>query len=310
MALGSRTTASLLAFLVVSAFPSYSSASEITVNVREAYGGTDCGSAQKTQLPGDIFLALAQKLDIGPLVRCPVAVGFSGEITRESIRPLREILSTMLKAAQPPPLISLNIASPGGDVAAALSFATFLREGKFHDLYVNVTRKGCSSACVFILAGAFHRSVNGPVGVHRPYLSEETVREMGYEDLQQTYDALLPTVRAFFRTVNVRESLADEMWQIPSHRMKFLSAAELASYGLSADDLVLTELRNAETRAACGADAPALQEDFLKLWGDCLDTSAGLRSDCATRMAEHPYCPCFAKRHPGLEMACSAGTER
>lgn len=310
MALGSPTTASLVAFLVVLAFPSNSSASEITVNVREAYGGTDCGSAPKAQLPGDIFLALAKKLDVGDLVRCPVAVGFSGEITRESIRPLREVLSTIRKAAEPSPLVTLNIASPGGDVAAALSFATFLREGKFHDLYVNVTRKGCSSACVFILAGAFHRSVKGPVGVHRPYLSDETVREMGYEDLQQTYDALLPTVRAFFRTVNVRESLADEMWQIPSHRMKFLSATELASFGLSADDLVLTELRNAETRAACGADGPALEEDFLTLWGDCLDTTSGLQSDCATRLAEHPYCPCFAKKHPGLAITCSAGTAR
>ena len=111
--------------------------------------------------------------------------------------------------------------------AAALSLAGFLREEKLHDVYANVTRKGCSSACVFILASAFHRSVNGPVGVHRPYLSEETVREMGYEDLQQTYDALLPTIRTFFRTVNVRESLADEMWQVPDRHGSAGSSARV-----------------------------------------------------------------------------------
>lgn len=310
MSLRSSAGASLLAFLAVSAVPSTSSAGEVTVDVREAYGGIDCGSAPKARLTGDIFLALAQKLDVGDLVRCPATVGFSGEITRAGVHTLRDVLSTMLKAAKRPPLVVLNIASPGGDVATALSFAGFLRQGRFHDVFVNVTRKGCSSACVFILAGAFHRSVNGPVGVHRPYLSEETVREMGYEDLQQTYDALLPTIRTFFRTVNVRESLADEMWQIPSHRMRFLSDAELESFGLSADDLVLTEKRNAEARAECGVDGPVLEEEFFRIWGACLDASSNFPADCAAKVAEHPYCPCFARKHPERAITCGASTVR
>lgn len=295
----------ILSGLAFFTLPSPSSAAEITVTVRESEDAYACNGAPKSELSGKAFLALASAADIRPYVQCMPAVRFSGEISRSDMQILREVISTVReRGGREDILLQLN--SNGGDVASALSFADFVRKGEYHFLHAMVLEKDqCISSCVFVLAGAFDRMVAGKIGIHRPYLSADTVREMGYDDLQKTYDALLPKVRAFFRGTNIRESLADDMWQVPSHRVRVLSRDELADYGLSQDDVVLTEQRNAGLRQFCGPDAPAYEEDWNKILGKCVDSKGVLSPTCMEeRLSQHPFCPCYKKSNPDDSPVC------
>jgi hypothetical protein len=304
--MGTRHLFLLLAFCVLglTVRPAESVATEITVRVTEVKTEADCfGKVPKppeTILSARTFLALAATNGARAFGNCPAYIKFSGEITKESMRTLREVV-TKLRAAGIKETL-LWVTSEGGDLPAALSFGRFLREGEYHNLEVMVVTR-CNSSCVFLLAGAFKRTPwTGKVGIHRPYLSPTTAREMGYKDLQRAYAGLLPQIKTFLKDANVKESLADDMWQIPSHQLKVLSDEELDAYGLSGNDAVLVEQENAKTRAECGNDAPSFEDDFWTTQMRCNEArgftkEGGLDPECIALLEKHPFCPCFMKKY-------------
>jgi hypothetical protein len=234
---------------------------------------------------------------------CDFEVSFDENISVVSMKVLYLVLSaTRYKT------ISLNLNSDGGDVVAALDFAAKIRRDKLYNVWFFVgDHDHCYSSCVLVLASGFVRNVYGEVGIHRPYFTEQGVNDMGYDSLKQAYDATLIKVKEFLNSVNINEKLATDMWFVPSNKVKILTAAELAEYGLSATDAVLKEQENADLRRTCGDVAPAAQEDFLAhVVPQCVDPATNiLDTKCINEKGrDHPFCKCFAEANPTEGIMC------
>jgi hypothetical protein len=234
---------------------------------------------------------------------CEFEVSFDEIISVASMEQLYSVLSAARDTT-----ISLELNSDGGDVNAALDFAAKFRRSKLDRVWFFVPERGhCYSSCVLLLASGFMRGVYGEVGIHRPYFTEHGANAMGYESLKEAYDATLIQVKNFLNSVNINDKLATDMWFIPSNKVKILTSAELAEYGLSAADAVLKEQENADLRRSCGDAAPAAQEDFLaRVFGPCVDPTTNIAdSKCINaRGSDHPFCKCFAEANPTEGIVC------
>lgn len=138
------------------------------------------------------------------------------------------------------PIVNVELDSVGGSVDAAIEIGRFLRAGEANAIVAEKER--CASACLFILAGAVTRTVNGSLGIHRPFL-ETPSRPMTTADVKRTMTQRQEQLRAFFREMNIAERLADDMMMIPSAQIKWLSPEEIGSYGLGVDDPVIKETK-------------------------------------------------------------------
>lgn len=120
----------------------------------------------------------------------------------------------------------LLLDSIGGSVPEALRMGRLLRETKFESL---VPSEGiCQGSCVYLLAAGTVRTVNGYVGLHRPYFTggdsaqaEQAARGQGY------------STSAYLRQMGVSDALLGDMQRIAPHQLKVLSPAELARYRLT-----------------------------------------------------------------------------
>ena len=118
-----------------------------------------------------------------------------------------------------------DVDSPGGQVFAALEIGRLLRrEGAL----VHMGRHAeCVSACVFVLMGAPEREIasDARIGLHRPSLGDPR------------RDTLVPSMSEqlaqYAEEMGVSRKIVDEMLAIPTTRVRFVTVAELASYGLS-----------------------------------------------------------------------------
>ncbi len=269
-------------------------------------GGCNNDPPPRYKMSANSFLVVAESGNLSDLGTCPITIHFDTSITTESAGTLKNVIDTARKKVRSTfVVVALN--SNGGDVWEALSVARHIRESD--DRYVMMavgTHDHCISACVIILAGGFKRSVAGEVAIHRPYLPADRVNRMGYSDLRQAYDAIYADLSQFFYEVNIDERLAKDMWQVPSHRVKVLSEYELATYGLSEDDAILTEINNSDLRAVCGENAPTHREDYFEnVLHPCMDSDANVDSECLNRRGrKHPYCPCIANANSSSGIIC------
>lgn len=130
-------------------------------------------------------------------------------------------------------LFSIN--SPGGDVEEAIALGNWIRQSKRAVLLVR-SNSICYSSCVFLVAGASVRFLDGQVGIHRPYFSS-----MPKGNINALLTALLAKTRAYMAKMNVREDLADAMFSTPPERIKILTKQELTDYRLSGVDIAVAE---------------------------------------------------------------------
>jgi ATP-dependent protease ClpP protease subunit len=145
----------------------------------------------------------------------------------------------------------VHVDSPGGNVQAAFDIGRLLRSV---DAPVDVgANQQCVSACVLILAGATHRNIIGRVGIHRPYFETPT-SEVDFKKVQSAYSAMTEQIRSYFREMNISERLADDMMIVGPERVRFLSSAELASYGLGIVDPVASEEAELKEAKKLGID--------------------------------------------------------
>jgi hypothetical protein len=267
---------------------------------------TGPGCRARQSMSAESFLAQTRSGTRSGLGTCPISIFFSGEITAPSAGELKALLDAAVRGVRAG-LVLVNLNSEGGDVWEALSLAEHIRAKDYRFVVMNVTADShCNSSCVFVLAGGMKRIVTGNVGIHRPYFTEQKARSMGYVDVKHAYDSIYEQLVAFFRKVNVSDRLAADMWQVPSHKIKVLTTAELDAYGLSRDDAVLTEMENSDLRTACGDDAPRWREDYFeKVLTPCLDSNSVLSTECVNRRgSRHPYCRCMLEANPRSGYIC------
>ena len=186
---------------------------------------------------------------------CTLVVQINGEMADSTVNQLKAILETTRQYAEKNKyfftFFQAELNSPGGNVDAALAVGRILRtEGA-----AAVVNRGaiCLSACVLTLAGGSSRSLDGTIGIHRPYFSVPT-GDISAPDVRASYQELLGKIRAYLRAMNVVDSLADAMLQINPENMHMLSAVELSQYGLSEIDPVAMETFDLEQAQKYGLD--------------------------------------------------------
>lgn len=147
-----------------------------------------------------------------------------------------------------PEMITLN--SKGGSVSTAISIGRQIRQLNDHLVVpIIMVKKGdeCSSSCVFILAGGAIRIVYGSVGVHRPFLPEDSNFSM--EEQKIYYQSVEKMIKEYFEEVNIPVLLYDDMFRIPVNKVRYLTEKEMQNYNLNENDPFIEEARNAKAAA-------------------------------------------------------------
>ncbi len=115
--------------------------------------------------------------------------------------------------------------SIGGSAPEAIRMGRLLRETGFDAV---VPSSGlCQGSCIYLLAAGRRKTVNGPVGLHRPHHPSGESALARSLHRHERYDPA-----AYFREMQVSSRLAEEMQRIDPRHMKVLTAQELAGFGL------------------------------------------------------------------------------
>ena len=144
-------------------------------------------------------------------------------------------------ADRTPVLVALD--SPGGSVSAAIAIGQAIRAVNPFLVTVQASAS-CVSSCVLLLAGGVTRGVWGRVGIHRPYIDDDSTFTVAGQ--KQSYAEIEKAVKAYLASVNIPTSLYDSMFRIPPEKVRFLSATEMQDFGLNEDDPYYKEARDAE----------------------------------------------------------------
>ena len=121
--------------------------------------------------------------------------------------------------------IHVDVDSAGGEVFAAMEIGRLLRRDQAS---ISVGHgNACISACVLVLMGATARSIaaDARVGIHRPSLGKS-----GTHDL---VDAMSEPIAVYAQQTTGSRKIVDAMMSIPSRRVRFLTPADLATYGIA-----------------------------------------------------------------------------
>jgi hypothetical protein len=127
-----------------------------------------------------------------------------------------------------PGQVEVYLNSPGGEVKAAIQIGHALRNAR---AVVHVFPEAqCGSSCVFLLAGATYRTVEGAVAIHRPTVLDANLNPVAEADLE--YGSLVRDIQDYFRFTSTPERLLEAMMAAPPEDPKYLTARELAEFGL------------------------------------------------------------------------------
>jgi hypothetical protein len=186
---------------------------------------------------------------------CSFGIEIKGEIIASTIDELRKAFTQRDEMLRREGVSgswgTTSINSPGGSVYAAIEIGRLFRSRQ-QPIWVK-REDVCVSACVLILAGATYRTLEGQVGIHRPYL-ETPKTDVNVGQMQRMYVTFTEQIRAYLREMNVSDRLADDMMIVPPEKVRFLSANELGDYGLGPIDPVTKETQDVNEARKLGLD--------------------------------------------------------
>ena len=158
--------------------------------------------------------------------------------------------------------------SSGGEVFAGMEIGRRLRGARAS--FAVADGSTCISACVFALMGAVETEIaaDARVGVHRPSL--------GAGDADRRVGSMTGAIELYASEMGVSRALVDAMMAVPSDRIRLLSAADLARYGIAVS-------------GASPGSRPAPQKTLHDLL-DCRPTSAPWSPDPPTCRSDAPPC--------------------
>jgi ATP-dependent protease ClpP protease subunit len=142
-----------------------------------------------------------------------------------------------------------DVDSQGGELFATLEIGRLMRaEGASIAVGKGAS---CLSSCVFLLMGAIERHISGDarVGIHRPSLRAPQAGGPGAGSEDEIVAAMSEQLVLYAQQMHVPRTIIDAMMVVPPDRVEFLSAAELATYGISARHTDALEERRARSQA-------------------------------------------------------------
>ena len=158
---------------------------------------------------------------------CVLTVRLRGTIDRSRLRLVEEAVLRRDDAARAlgrDVEIHLDVDTPGGEVFAAMEIGRLLRR-EAASIRIGAGAS-CISACVFVLMGATQRSVapGARIGIHRP-----TLEDGGQDAL---VEAMSQQFVRYAAQMEVPRAIVDDMMAIPAKRVRHLTPADLARYGI------------------------------------------------------------------------------
>lgn len=156
----------------------------------------------------------------------------SGEITNLDAQAVRTMIQDRQARKMRSPLVTLN--SHGGSIYAAMDIGRNLRKIRATAILGQI--RECSSACVFVLAGATQRMVYGSVGIHRPY--NPSTERVSMEEAQREYTQLMRLSKSYLTEMNLPQELYEAMVRTPPEELRLLDQKELTNFGLNKTDPV------------------------------------------------------------------------
>lgn len=189
-----------------------------------------------------------------------VVFGIEGAIAQGDASALEEKYA--LVRANSSDFLRLVVDSPGGDLFEAFKIGQWVR-AKNIDIIVPLGRQ-CSSACVFILAAGMDKTVEGRVGIHRPYFSESGGSVNG------TYlKQILSNSKQYLESMNIPGILAEDLFSIEPENVKYLTKEELGAYRLNKTDFVKKEDSDLRIASTLGISRAQLFSRYRKAKEKC-----------------------------------------
>lgn len=154
-------------------------------------------------------------------------------------------------------MIYLDLKGPGGDVSTAIKIGRLVR--KF-EVNIRVPRdSSCVSSCVLILAGSPIRTIEGRVGIHRPYF-RTLPSDSTYDSVRRAFDLLGAATKSYLTEMNVNPDVWDQMVSIPPENVRFLSTRDLDYFRLGGMDPVTEEVLSHDLAKMLGIP----RDEFLR----------------------------------------------
>lgn len=193
---------------------------------------------------------------------CIIHISMEGTITSDTPQRLLAILNDEMRRISSPVVPYLNIASPGGDVNAAMQIGDLLRKTT-----ATVVSSGpCQSACVFVAVGGVERNLSG-VGIHRPFFAQTQAKS--FSDADQRYKKMMSTVRIYLQEMNISDDLLRMMVAVPPGEMQLLSPLEAKRIGLNGFDPAWDEYVTAREARAYGLTSAELRKRRAVIESQC-----------------------------------------
>jgi hypothetical protein len=216
-----------------------------------------------------------------------IRIKLSGQIVPEDVVKFQRVARAALQEAETIfATIDVFLDSPGGDVAAAMAIG---RQIRANDMFTTVEFT-CNSSCIFIFAAGVYRYAeyrlpeetgrrDVAIGIHRPfYAATETVSARAADLQHKQLDAL---VRAYFKEMNVADTLADAMLRTPPENVHYLTWRELDQYGLQGADPGFAQRMATSSARRYGLTMPEYYARVSRVKEKCAGTGVG---------AEYHYC--------------------
>jgi hypothetical protein len=144
------------------------------------------------------------------------------------------------------PVLSIMFASPGGDLQEGLKISAILNASliRVDTPTWRVTKKSggycwddevendancmCYSTCALIWLSAIHRSMEGRIGIHRPYYPREQFGRLSANDAEASYANLTVWLGQYLANEGVPQHVVEQVLSTPSTQIHELEPSEMA----------------------------------------------------------------------------------
>lgn len=222
-----RSVVAAAALLFGLAFQSFDLSAELLFRSAEQHDGRQQWSAlRKYANPADTAYPRAGA-DGAQVASEEVQVFLRGDITQKDVYSAKVMESLIKKGRQKIAGNLVSLAGNGGDVDAAMEVGRLLRKLRVSTLVARDDQ--CLSSCVFVFMGGDQRTVEGRVGIHRPYFS--SARKV--VNRRQFYRQLQKRLQQYIEELDFPPSFYEALMAVPSESISIVSAADLKRFYLN-----------------------------------------------------------------------------
>jgi hypothetical protein len=223
---GRRRSIAAAALLLVLIFQCFDLRAELLFRSAEQFDGRQQWSAlRRYDNPADT--AYPRTLDDGTQVTSEeVQVFLQGDISQRDVYGAKVMESLIKRGRQRIAGNYVSFAGNGGDVDAAMEVGRLLRKLGISTLVARDDQ--CLSSCVFAFMGGDRRTVEGRIGIHRPYFS--STRKV--ENRRAYYRQLQKRLQVYIEELDFPPSLYEALMAVPSESIHMVSTTDLKRFYL------------------------------------------------------------------------------